>query len=324
MRKLIPLMLVALPLMLLLAIGCGDDTTTTITEYDTVTVTDTLAVTDTLIEPVPIVAKGSVRLLPLAGLRTSGPKASVVSDEPTGDAYPNFVADLYGAEPIEPYMDSAFIDGSLCDFITQYYWTYGDPYAYVRYSNRADNLRYGSGDTATIEFYAYGEVSTAEVKLLDAVEDMVVLVDAVIPDTVDIGSSLTAVWNDVPNADWYGLQIEYKHGGTGTVVSHYTYDYTYDTTYTIPGAETSYDGYFRVRIVSSTGPVRDAMEGNITGGAVTGTIYSHTESTLSLTYVGTGTPAIPPPAKGLPGVSEEIADDDSGDAWDIIDAITSR
>ena len=320
MRKLVPLLLVALPLMLIFAVGCGDDETITITEYDTVTVT----VTDTLIEPVPIIAKGSMRLLPVEGLRTSSPKASGTSDEPTGDAYPSFVADLYAAEPIEPQMDSALLDGSVCEFITQSYFTYGDPYAYVRYSNIADSLRYGSGDTVTIEFYAYGEVSTARVKLLDNVEDAVVMVDAVIPDTVDIDSSFTVVWNDVPNADWYGMQIQYRHGGTGEVVTHTSYEYTYDTTYTIPGAETQYDGYVRIYVVASTGPVRDAAAGNIIGDAVAGTIYSYTQSTLSLTYVGTGTPASSPPAKGIPGVSEEIPDDAPVDAWDIIDAITSR
>jgi hypothetical protein len=221
-------------------------------------------------------------------------------------------------------MDSAFLDGSACDLITQSYWTYGDPWAQVRYSNRSDSLRYGSGDTVIIEFYAYGQVSTARVKVLDDVEDAVVMVEAVIPDTVAIDAGFTVVWNDVPNADWYGIQIEYRHGGTGQILYHYTYAYTYDTTYTIAGAETQYDGFLKVRVVSSTGPVRDAATGNITGGALTGTIYSYTEDAESLTYVGTGVPAIPPPAKGLPRVSEEIPDDAQFDSWDIIDAITSQ
>ena len=77
-------------------------------------------------------------------------------------------------------------------------------------------------------------------------------------------------------------------------------------------------------VVSTTGPVSDAAMGNITGEGVTGTIYSYSQAVLSVTYVGTGTPVIPPPAKGLPVVSEDILTDPPVDSRDIIDAITSR
>lgn len=303
MRKLIPLLLVALPLMLIVAIGCGDDETTTITQYDTVTVTDTL------IEPVPILANGY---------------ALLVATEPSEEVHPVFLVNLYGTEPIQPIVDSVIVADSACEVNITAYGTYGDPYALASYRNIGDTLRFVSGDTIDFSFYAYDMVSTGQVTLLDNVADTAVLVDAVIPDTVDIDSSFTVVWNDVPNADWYGMQIQYRHGGTGEVVTHTSYEYTYDTTYTIPGAETQYDGYVRIYVVASTGPVHDAAAGNIIGDAVAGTIYSYTKSIKSVTYVGTGTPAIPPPAKGLPGVSEEIPDDAPVDAWDIIDAITSR
>ena len=319
MRKLIPLVLLALPLMLILMVGCGDDETTTITQYDTVTVT----LTDTLIEPVPITVKGRVILAPTGIFKIRDPFATGTTDDPTGFAAADLSIDMYGTGPVQPEVDSVLLDDSLCEITHNYYWTYGDPWDYARYWDPTESMRYGSGDTATVEFYAHDMVATARVKLLDLIEDAVVMYEDEIPDTVATGEDITVVWASVPNADWYGVQVQYRHSGTGVTLWHYMYTYSEDTTYTFPGSETQYDGYATVRIASSTGPLRDDAEGNVVGDVVAGTIYSYTDPTAITVYVGTGDP-FPPLAKGLPYSSEDTPDDAPVDGWDIIQAITSK
>ena len=315
MKRIVPLCALVL-CALIIGLGCGDDKTTTITEYDTVTVFDTV--------PMPMLAKGFARLMPVSGLRISGQKIGFSTATPSEKIYPSCHVDFYGTEPIRPEISSVIIADSVCvvELCPNALWS--TPYSYADYSNLGDTMRFTSGDTIDFVINSYYTVSTGQVTLLDYVDDRVDMVDAVTPDTVWIDSSLTVLWNIVPNAEWYGVAVQYTHGASGVVSTYTEYDYTMGTTYTIPGSEILYDGHIHIYVVPTTGPVPHATAGNITGGAVVGTIYSYALSTMSFVYVGTGSPVIPPLAKGLPGVSEETPDDPPVDGWDIIEAITSR
>jgi len=273
MRKIVPLCAVML-CALAIGLGCGDDKTTTITEYDTLI--QTITQTDTVIDSVLPAVAATGAISPWDGFI--------------------FTSSMYYPTSARPVPDSVTVADSLCNL-----WQNGLPappgYADIYYSAEyiSPQFMVQPGDSAVINYYYEGQLSTAKVKTLDPWFERPVFDTMDIPDTVDLDSAINLVWNKCTPADWYRIRVEwYPEVLLRAVPEEVYYLYTFDTTYTISGEYTADYGQYYFHIMALTGPVPDNTEGNITGGIVKGTILSYTESDYLNVRVG-GEQEIPPP-----------------------------
>lgn len=276
---------------LVIGLGCGDDKTTTITEYDTLTIYDTLTQTVTLIDSVlPAVAASGV-ISPWDGFF--------------------FETSMYYPTSYKPIPDSVTVDDSLCNlYQTANYFApeYGDFYYRAEYMS--PQLMVPPGDSAVINYFFGGQLSTAKVKTLDPWFENPEFDTMAIPDTVDLDSSFTLVWSKCSPADWYRLRVEwYPTPVLRAVPEEVYYLYTYDTTYTISGEFTADYGQYYFHIIALTGPAPNNADGNITGGIVEGTILSYTDNDVITVRVGDDPPIGPPPITGKIRASEMSLDD---------------
>ena len=138
---------------------------------------------------------------------------------------------------------------------------------------------YASGDTAVFTIYGDNRYSTCRLVLLDYYDDMAYTIT---PDdndtTLEYGESFTCVWTKVDNAEWYGLELNYRVDSSGSNKYIDIYTYTIDTTYNI--ADTL-DGYPVERVylyaLPTTGPDPINNESNWTGNLCGGKIYSYSD-----------------------------------------------
>lgn len=274
MRKIIPLCALML-CALIIGLGCGDDETTTITQYDTLIQTITL--TDTVVDSLLPAVMATGTITPWDGFF--------------------FVSSMYYPTSARPVPDSVTVADSLCNL-----WRFGQM-APPGYEDIYYNAEYFSpqlmvqpGDSAVINYYFDGQLSTAKVKTLDPWFENPVFDTLAIPDTIELDSSLTLVWSKCTPADWYRLRVEwYPDPVLRAAPEEIYYLFTYDTTYTIAGNLNSDYGQYYFQVMALTGPAPDNADGNITGGIVRGTIFSYTDIDYINVRVG-GDPPIPPQA----------------------------
>lgn len=186
-------------------------------------------------------------------------------------------------------IDSVIAGDSLCRNDNGDYWyIYGDGnYGYIEYENEADSQRYSSGDMYDITFYKDNSSTTTSMKLLNRQDDEPNFILPVDDDSISLGESLNIIWHTVPNADWYGMRIQYWKDSAGTYLFRRKYLSFTDTSYVIPASTNIYNGYYRIYIVAATGP-GSGEEPNINGLGLMGEIHSESYSNQIRIYVGNG------------------------------------
>ena len=241
--------------------GCGDDETITNTVY----VTDTLTITDTLFEPALPLISGYVFVDP--------------------DLY--MYADIYSPGPLEPIIDSVFVADSQALVGLWTSISIIEPVGFAVYNN-LDDTRLSAGDTAEVAVYSGNAQSSASVKLLNFTEDSVMIVSPAGGDTSDAGAAFTVVWQQIEHADWYGLSLEYEWEIDQQAFIQTFIGSTTDTQFVMDGALALYNGDYDIAIVPVSGPDPEATEGNVTGEAVTGNLYSLASASSLKIIIGDG------------------------------------
>ena len=187
----------------------------------------------------------------------------------------------YGAVP--PNLDSVKVGDSVLigdDYLDYDYETeYHENWWEIYFSEDGDTstYMYDHGDMAQIWFYGDGQTATARFKILD--EDSAGT-DVTMPDydddTVAVNDSVTVYWNESNGADYYAVWLEFRDYVNGTSTWFYKYDATTDTSYMVtPDMYTDSMYYMYLNVVPFTGPDPRTGEPNVTGGYLTGKIYSY-------------------------------------------------
>ena len=266
MRRLVPLTIIML-CALVIGLGCGDDETTTITEYDTViqTVTVTDSFTDTVSSPAVVTRA-------FCGIT---------------DVF-DFWAEIYQTTSRVVIVDSVFAYDAACDLmlLREFDHMWGQFY----YVSNVGSQPAAAGDIAGIEIYAEGTVSTAEVTLLD-IDDTVDFVVEETSDSVGVDDPADVAWQSMEHADWYGIVVKRYLAVDMWDFWDYFYLYSEDTTVTIPGDLAIDDGEFIVSVIPVTGPSPGDQEENVTGGLVGGSIHSYAGEAVTVVKIGFGMPA---------------------------------
>ncbi len=267
MRRIIPLCAVML-CALVIGLGCGDDETTTITQYDTLiqTITITDSFTDTVSSPLVV-----TRAL-----------ASI------GETF-EMTASVYQTTQRVVVLDSVFAADSVCrieplyDMIPRWARAY-----FLHYYDTGP--RFNPGDTAEIRFYAEGTLSTAHVTLL-SLFNPVTVIDLATPDSVGIDDPIEMHWNPMEHADWYGVVVtRYLASDMFDFWDYFNY-FSYDTTITIPADLIDENGRLNFWLFAVTGPSPSDQEENVTGGLVGGSIFSQSGIGGFEVKIGAGMPA---------------------------------
>ena len=270
MKRLVPLCALML-CALVIGLGCGDDETTTITEYDTVT--QVVTVIDSVLPAV--VATGAIS--PWDGFF--------------------FMSSMYYPTSARPAPDSVTVADSLCSLYEMHQMSppgYNDIYFSAEYMS--PQYMVTPGDSVVINYYFEGELSTAKVKTLDPWFENPEFDTFTVPDTVELDSAIELVWSKCTPADWYRIRVEwYPDLLLRAVPEEVYYLFTFDTTYTISGEYTADYGQYYFHITALTGPAPDNADGNITGGIVKGTILSYTDYDYINVRVGDQGEIPPPP-----------------------------
>jgi len=264
MKRLVPLT-IAMLCALVIGLGCGDDETTTITQYDTLiqTVTITDSFTDTVSSPLVVTRAFAA----------------------TGETF-TVRARAHQTTQRVVILDSVLASDSVCfiEEVTDVLFAWGQ-YYYIDYFG--PDSRFDSGDTAVIRFYAEGTLSTAYVKLLDMSVDPIIIEGAT-PDSVGIDDPIEIHWHPIEHADWYGILITRYLASDMFDFWDDFYYFSYDTTVTIPADFIDEDGHIDFWVFAATGPSPSDQVENITGGLVGGSILSQSGIYGSGVEVGTG------------------------------------
>jgi len=207
-----------------------------------------------------------------------------------GQAYlnpdPYFYADFIRGSENETKIDSVLIGDISVPVYDSYWYVYADNnYYYTHYDAEDNSLGWSSGDTIDIHFYKGADVAHCYVKILEN-SDYPQYITPATNDTIALGDPLELIWNNVENAEWYGIGIYYYQDSAGTEISKRIYGYTTDTAYTLPGTSITENGYFNIYVESVTGPLPSAR--NIMTNTMTGVMHSSSSSQYMRTYAGTG------------------------------------
>ena len=200
----------------------------------------------------------------------------------------------FGINLLHVYAESDRVDSvkfadSLCDIEDAGYYADATQINYIAfYSNPADSLRLGSGDTATIEIFTDDSVTTVELPLLASPGDSVVFDLDAIDTVISLGESLPVTWESVAGADWYGLMIYNYYDSLGSLEYNAWYVNTTEPSYTFPASNHLHDSDYFIRIVAVTGPVPESGAENVDGPGISGTICCSTRSTELSARVGEG------------------------------------
>ncbi len=183
-------------------------------------------------------------------------------------------------------IDSIVTNDSIADYRDDSYWNvYGDD-NYQWASLYSDSTNYQPGDTAEVVFYRNNTMTSVQVRLLD----YTIGPNYILPisnDTVSLGTPINIIWNNNQDADWYGISYRYYKDSSGTAVTTRTYKSVSDTTFTIPGSENVFNGYYRIYLIAVNGPTEgDPL--NLDGAGLLGELHSYTTSEFRRVYVGTG------------------------------------
>jgi len=266
MKRLVPLT-IAMLCALVIGLGCGDDETTTITQYDTLiqTVTITDSFTDTVSSPL-VVTKAFASI---------------------GETF-EMTASVYQTTQRVVVLDSVFAADSVCrieplyDMIPRWARAY-----FLHYYDNGP--RFDPGDTAEFRFYAEGTLSTARVKLLDMSVDPIVIEPAT-PDSVGVDDPIEIHWSPIEHADWYGIVVtRFLASDMFDFWDYFNY-FSYDTTITIPADLIDENGHLDFWLLAATGPSPSDQVENITGGLVGGSIFSQSGIGGFGVKIGTGMP----------------------------------
>ena len=268
MRRIIPLC-AAMLCALVIGLGCGDDETTTITQYDTLiqTVTVTDSFTDTVSSPLVVTRA-------FAGI---------------GETF-GFWAFAHQTTQRVVSLDSVLAADSVCSIDP---WfdevpTWGQNYTLDYYDA---GPRFAPGDTAEIRLYAEGTLSTAHVKLI-SLYDHVLVIDAATPDSVGVDDPIEAHWNPMEHVDWYGVVVKRYLASDMFDFWDYFHYFSYDTTVTIPADLIDENGRLSILVFAVTGPSPSDQEENVTGGLVGGSIYSQSGTVGFSVKIGAGMPML--------------------------------
>lgn len=271
---------------MLLAFGCGDDKGSpnivilTDTLIDTITVIDTVSM-DTVIDTQVVSPANFV-----TGFTTIAP-------------YLTFAADIYPTASQLPTVDSAGVGDSI---VTPSFGLgfYNEIFANVVYDNSSD-LRFSSGETIHIDFFAGNDTSSVDVVLLDFFIDTAKFIQPTPSLTLPLGTAITVEWNSVPFADWYVLFLMDYAAGSGKVDTALFLAFSDDTLEILGTAV--HDGSMDIFLMSVTGPGPTSTGGNITGPVASGIIHSLTNWVSRRIFFGTGTPD---PTPGVPPDPKEV------------------
>ncbi len=241
--------------------GCGDDETITNTVY----VTDTLTITDTLL----------------------GTQLPHISGYVFVDPFLYMYADIYSSGPLEPTIDSVIVADSQAIVGLWTSISVIEPAGFAVYDN-VDDTRLVAGDTAEMRIYSGTSQSSASVKLLNFTEDSTVIIAPADGDSSNAGAAFTIIWESVPHADWYGLSLQYVWDIDLLRYTQMFIGSTPDTQFVIDGSMTLYNGSYDISVVPVSGPDPESTEGNMTGNAVIGTVYSLAGAAARQTIIGDG------------------------------------
>jgi len=84
-------------------------------------------------------------------------------------------------------------------------------------------------------------------------------------------------WTHVENAEWYGIELNYRidTSGMGDYIYHDVYTYTYDTTYVVSDTILGYPtDRIYIYALPTTGPDPESGFGNWEGDFAAGKLYS--------------------------------------------------
>ena len=220
-----------------------------------------------------------------------------------------FYGAIFGIDGGMPDIDSVRVDGELAlieDYIGEGIGSY------MEYQSNDLGDPHTSGEIINIRVFTPTGMSECNAVALedDADEpELIMEYSQYYPyDTVAIGTDISFDWHPVANADFYVVDVYYRWGPEDDRTEYYTV--TNDTTFSIPGSETQYDGYYYFYIIAAAGPNPLVDDGNITGDVVKGMINSYQSDGFDL-YIGDGNPWDGP-------VKSSIIEDERPTADDIM------
>ncbi|MEW6411985.1 MAG: hypothetical protein AB1483_05860 [Candidatus Zixiibacteriota bacterium] len=253
-------------LAMFIAAGCGDDDCPSCpTNVDTLTVTDTVEVP----QEFPAYVSAYLQL----------------------DPYAYFNADILGNGGANPWADSFAVGETVVSYIdASYWWHEAEPYFWIEWEEGGTApYMYESGDLAAVTIWGNdGMSSTASVVILDYDADAsVIMVPSLYDTSVYYGNDMEFAWSRVENAEWYGVELNYRvdTSGTGQFRWYNVYTYTYDTTMIVQDTMMGYP-VDRVHIYAlpTTGPDPESYTGNWEGDYATGKLYSISYYAYAVVY----------------------------------------
>ncbi len=206
--------------------------------------------------------------------------------------YVDFSISIYEAYPDNPLISGVIFDDSLCNIgLSSHHSVYGsDFYSIATYFNPADSERFFSGDTANIEIFSESDTFTVPLKLLRHPDDSIVTISPLNNDSIDVSTDFEVTWHQMPNADWYGLEVWFWYDSLGHNVNDNYYMSTQDTSILIPGEWHNKVGRYAFWIIGVTGPVPGTGDANLAYDNIRGFLYSCTYTTYLYVDIGDGLP----------------------------------
>jgi len=241
----------------------------------------------------------------------AGQRTIVFGDVDVYDGELEYWSVMWNTQAMVPDVDSVLVNGIKCQMQVNYFGEGG--MALYAGLDEGGGMRVAAAelamDSVEIEFFAPYGSALCVISALDEDVDTAALIEPlpVTPwDTVAIDDPIELTWSSADAAEWYMLYYYYYYDSAGTTVygnSIYLPVGT-DTTYTLPGSLTGYNGRYRFRVYSMTGP-RPDQSGNVAGSAFGGVISSSVSGNAIYVYVGNG--MYNPPVSGTAAYEQENA-----------------
>ena len=193
---------------------------------------------------------------------------------------------VVGSDGFLPDVDSVKFEGN--DMELQIGYGEGGAVVYCFYEG--SSAGYSSGDDVSIYYFTPAGTCSTTVAMLYDPDDEPEIIDWATSypnDTVALGEDIEVHWHPVDNAEWYHLEFDYSFDSLGSHAYRDIEAFTTDTTFTIPGSESPYNGYYYLYITPVNGPRPDATEGNVMGTALNGIVTSIVYYNFRV-YVGNG------------------------------------
>ncbi len=190
---------------------------------------------------------------------------------------------IYGIGAIPPNIDSMKIGDSLLygddfldyDYDEEYHENFWE--CYFSEDGSAATYMYRHGDMAQVRYWGdNGMFSSTQFTILDADSAEVTVVEPVSgDDTVAVDESITVHWDPSDGGQFYSVWLEFREQINGSSLWTYKYFATADTFFTVtPDMYPDSLYYMYVSVTPFTGPDPSSATGNVTGGYLTGRVFS--------------------------------------------------